>query len=320
MPLKDYLKRFFATHLGQIVGSNAADGIASGLHERQHVEEFLQAAYDGMGADDAAPFAEFMAQMRDLCFSTPGTRAKYLGACRHGRAYVFPDERFTLVLPLGVLNLASADDQQRFADSTGEIPGTPECVYQLPDAERYFRLDPTKKLGGETLWFTFKHVIDSVLLTTPSSGSPTSADVCRDTLGLIHRQPGPTNDLHLVALHVPSQVLRSNGHFRPTFMEANDHRRFSAKSRTSGVSNDDPWGRTIDLSPLAHEMVLQDGARERLTQPFRQSDITPDNVILFDPLGKVTIPRGNTQTDDDEAFAKAISDGRTTADLLAIID
>ncbi|MEW5728811.1 MAG: hypothetical protein AB1918_13375 [Pseudomonadota bacterium] len=314
MPLRDFLRSFFSTDMGRIVGANAHDGIQIGLHNQGDVISFLQTAYDEMTDDEPATFAEYLARMRDIC-----SGSGFTGLSQHGRTYTFPDDRFTIVLPHGVLNLASTDDQQRFADKTGEIPGTTACIYALPPEERYFKLDPARHLGGDTLWFTFKTVVDKVL-AEPNRADRTSADICRDILGLIHRQPGGAKELHLVALHIPSQVLRKNGHFRPTFFEANDHRRFSVKPRAHEVANDDPWGRTIDLEPFADNLGLRDGAHERLTLPFCQSDIAPDDVILFSPLGRVTVPRGNTTTDDDKAFADAVCNGRTAEDLLKMID
>lgn len=81
----------------------------------------------------------------------------------------------------------------------------------------------------------------------------------------------------------------------------------------------DPFGRTIDLKALADGRGLQNGLPERVSLALTSADFEADEIVRFDLLGALGISRGLSSTDDDQAFAHHIRDGRSNDQLLAAV-
>jgi len=328
MAIHDYLTRFVDTEEGRIVAANAAAGIELRVHSPDVVKAFFKDAFAAGGSSDGIPHEEFFRLMEDVCFARAHASHIYLGLSRHGKDYQYAESQFSVVWPVEALNrLASPQDHRRFTGLTGIVPDPATgCaswateIARLNRNERYFRLDPAKSFGNTLIWFTLTSIIDSII-SAPPEADRTKADVCRDRAGLIHRQP----KMILVAFHIPGSVLEKVRHFRPTFIEANSHARFSVRARDFYAVDDDPYGRTVDLKYFAEDLNLCDGVPERVALPFNSANCEAGDVITFDILDKLNISRGKPTPpdthcrDDTAAFSTAIRGNQTDTGLVNLI-
>jgi len=321
MSLEGYIRGFVGTDYGRIVSSNACDGDILGLHRAGFSAEVLAAAYgNARGDPDATAPREFIRLIGDLARS-PGNK-RFCGQAIYGAAYKLNSATACTILPIGVVSsLATGHDIDRFASLTRKglcdfsNPDWIDTFANLPPNERYFRLKPGRALGTSFIWFTSSLNLQQLFSAAVRRGIALAelGHFARDALGLVDRVPAPAPDppLFLVALAFPASVAEKAGHFRPTFVEAGSHRRFSARARRTRTPRKYAWGKTIDLARLDADGTLENGLNERVCHPIERSMFDNAQVITFRILGKIT--KGNTCT--NEQFSRALADGRTDSVL-----
>ncbi len=316
MTLEDFLSDFVKSPEGRIVMCNAVDGAEIGLHDSELVLAAFNKAFASMPSGPIPDRnKEFTRQLEDLA----GPANFYGGKGLAGAICAVTSQSLVAVLPIGVLNKASAPDQDRFARALG----TPACQFgnpawveklkALPAKDRSFSFDPGFKFGSSFIWFTTSDLIREIVKKKAATAS--KADTARDALGLVHRQPStlPDPPLVLVALRLPKQLAKTTAHFRPTFIDAGSHRRFSAAHRPKSRPDMQEWGSTIDLAVLDTDGVLANGYPERVIRPLDFGGRLASTKIKFDVLGEVT----RRTAMDDALFSQLLADARDDAELKA---
>lgn len=312
MPREVYIREFSSDKFGRILCSNAVDGSTIGLHTRKFAKDAISKAYveATLQEGDSTSTREFICLISD--FASAGAKCM-AGRAKYGSNFSFGRGRVSTVLPLGALGVhASYRDLIRLKSEIGHDfvdlnnQNFISALTRLEPSKRYFRMRPGQKLGQKFVWITKRTDLKSIYCSGKSSKTGL-ADRCRDSLGLIHRVP-PTV---LMAIHIPAVVVEKAGHFRPTFLEAGDNRRFSAKARSDGIRVEDAWGHTIDLAYLDRLGKLGNGQHERICRPIDSTMFTKRQTISFDVLGMVTTI--NSTSDYD--FSINLADGRTDGEL-----
>jgi len=281
----------------------------------------MAAAYKNAKHDaDATDPREFIRLIADLA-QTPGYKG-FCGRAIFGASYKFSAAMACTVLPIGVIaTFATGVDIARFASLTGarlcdfNNADWIDTFANLPRNERFFRLKPGRPLGTSFIWFTSSRNLQQALRNATARGVASAglADFSRDILGLVHRVPAlpPNPPLFLAAFGFPAHVAEKAGHFRPTFVEAGGHSRFSARPRMKVRPRNYPWGKTINLAYLDMSGTLENGLNERVCRPINRSMFDDADVMTFEVLGRIT--KGNTFT--DKQFSFALADGRADSNL-----
>lgn len=314
-----YVRRLIEEPQGAILASNVSDGEQLGLHAVGVARELLRDAYRAGGSQDDHSTAEFFRLIEDVVLGRAAGGLDYSARLKAGPPGFSRENTLTVVWPLAVLpRLISAADHRRLARITRTMRAPAgrwaEAIGSISLEDRYFQPRRRAQFGQSFVWMTSTAAIRPHIDTPPSNLTP--ADQCRDVLGLAHRQP-EMPQLQLVALHFPFALAERLRSARPSFAEAGANPRFSARLHNSAFSPAGPLGQTIHLGRFAQGAGLQSGAPERVSLAFRGIDFRPGEVVAFDVLGPVTVPRGQHHSEDTRAFARNLRASRPAQALLA---
>ena len=135
------------------------------------------------------------------------------------------------------------------------------------------------------------------------------ANHVRDLLGLVDHIEGD----RLIALRIPATIIdprqsKCERSGRPTFADAGGrHPRFKCGADTIKCQQRSAWGFTANLAAFAQGDPILDGVPERV-----RSSVTTDALgdVDFIALGTVDMTRGNTHTDDNNAYADRLCAAR----------
>jgi hypothetical protein len=319
MPASKVSLRFVAEHCFRLMALNADDGPANGLCDLQVAGEIIRKA-DEQARPDCG-YDEFEALLIEEGwgkeFPDPPARptpTKYFLPVRVDCAPM--DDKLTSVVPANsLLRILSQNDRDRFSTRFGiDLPRqyTVETgarwiplLAVLPAAERIFTMDEHISHGRPFVWLTQN---SEFARAQDAAAGGAVADVFRDRLGLIHHKPLIRNlPNHLFALHLPKSVVNRCGHWRPSFVEGLDNRRFRANT----ASKPSDWGKTVDLAGFA------EGGSERVLCRLQRDMFASGERIEFEYLGRVEFTRGTTVgVDDDPSFLVNVARGRHIDSLL----
>ena len=209
--------------------------------------------------------------------------------------------RFRKLLPIGYPSaLGMRSDVEPWITAIGA----------LPEPHRRFRLADGKAISRGIVWF----LTHGALQRFRAAAAPANhAAYLRDLLGLVHlpeldpstRAIQPT---WLFLLRFPGRIIQDVGHYRPSFADALDNRRFLATSTVPGGAPGGSWGQTADLERIDAGAASFDGAQERVTHQLHASDFARRR-ISFELLGELTTVRGTIRdihAPSDSAFARII--------------
>jgi hypothetical protein len=318
---------FMSTPLGQLMAYNAADGAKEGVASLPQAQQVFKKAKHRFAKQEKT-FDGFLRAMTEVCFgkerpfNPSGPLAPEFAKPERTTCSGLGAEISTVVGAGTICRLMSAIDRARLADVPFgiDIPASfpnrsgdyswIERLGRLADEDRRFDIAAGKNHGRPLVWFTRKEEVDD--LRSHPRAALEFADLLRDHLGLIHH--GPTLDVgaastpnHLFLLHYPAAVAVRAGHWRPSFVEGIDNRRFKAHRRAKKAL----WGGTIDLDGF------RPGGSERVLLSLQAERLVGGEKILAEYIGAVTSRRGTlANVDDDEAFVRHVSRKRSVKSLV----
>uniref|UniRef100_UPI0035932F05 hypothetical protein n=1 Tax=Sphingorhabdus sp. TaxID=1902408 RepID=UPI0035932F05 len=224
----------------------------------------------------------------------------------------------TVVGAATICRLMSFEDKLRLADvpfginiPTAYPDRSGDCSWitsfgAISEADRSFTIERGKNHGRPLVWFTRREEIEA--LRSHPRAALGLADLLRDYLGLIHHKPtigigAAASPNHLFLLHYPCSVANDAGHWRPSFVEGIDNRRFKAHRKNKSSA----WGGTVDLE------AFQPGGSERVLLSLQAERFATGERIVAEYLGVVRSTRGTeANVDDDDAFIKHIARRRNS--------
>lgn len=306
---KEFLKNFIqhndqALH-GRTVILNAIHSAALNLHSLETIKDAFYQAFLALD-NDVAPHCYFSyAQLLHDKKSSFGPSENVCDSLECGESEyvaVWPapvnQEELT---PSPFLWAAFLDHPEPW-DKEGKTWFT--CALDaIPVEKHILDVDILETLGIRDGWFWFAPKPDIDAKPCPN-GSNRAAHF-RDLLGLSHLNSGK----QLVMYRIPAELIKEQGHARPTVFEGIWGMRFNVFAPLSSPAGAEPYGRTVDLSTFPGG-ALRDGVRERVCPSF-PLDQYPDVKVPFEYLGPLTTD-ADTSPQANEFFANKLNSSNMT--------
>lgn len=304
-----FLSLLLSEPKGRIVGCNILSCHTSRLVGAPWMRKTMRQVLLKFSQDEPRTCTELIGLLErewtESLFAGPVSAA--LGADdRQGYVHVIRYERFLTLLDPAVLASEGIRIENPCETTYGSIHM--EALNMLGEHGRGLR-DPGRgimNLGYCTLWLA------------PFSDRVKTADDARDLMGLVHHG----DNVSLVSVKMPHDVIEARHCHRPTFADAGSHRRFRQRPDRCRPRN---FGRAVDLAKHRAEPLSSpvDGALETVTTPL---PFNPELQATWWCLGCTTKhgerDKKSSRADDemDEIFFNRLLRGRRLIDIRAKLE
>ncbi len=294
---------------GQIVAFNILASREKNLLSENFLKIFLSHCLKAFKEDGVANTEELISQFEDVAREKRpinGSPKSFLFVCKRRTPSVTERSTVCNVIKIGTLkrnilkdSLTTSGHGVLLSNPDPTDPAIEYAVEELNTISDKYRSGA--KLGGNPkrplFWIT-----PSIEKERRVNTSSERADCVRDRLGLINYG----NNKALVEIQIPGNVILEHESARPTFIDAVSLSRFRVSPDTIKAEKRSAWGCTVDLAKFTDQWPQIDGLPERVVSPI---DCNENLGLKFKHIGRTTSSRGNGLQDNDEAFAKRLSNG-----------